>query len=155
MNGMFASPQVQRAYEIAAIAHAGQVDKAGTAYIQHPLTVASFVKTDDEKTVALLHDVVEDTVVTLQDLRDAGFSANIVHAVDCVTKRDDESLKAYLQRVKSDPLATAVKLADLRHNSDLSRIPNPTEKDFARVKRYRQELAFLADPSGQEWNQNV
>ena len=134
---------MQRAYEIAAKAHAGQVDKAGMDYIHHPLTVASFVETDDEKTVALLHDVVEDTFVTLQNLSDAGFSDVVVHAVDCVTKREGEELQEYLQRVKSDRLATAVKLADLQHNSDLSRIPNPTEKDIARAERYRKEIAFL------------
>ena len=139
----FESVQVQRAYEIAAKAHAGQVDKAGKDYIHHPLTVASFVETDDEKTVALLHDVVEDTPVTLRNLSDAGFSDAVVHAVDCVTKREGEELWDYLRRVKSDWLATAVKLADLRHNSDLSRIPNPTEKDNARADRYREEIAFL------------
>ena len=136
---------MQKAYEIAAAAHAGQVDKAGNDYINHPLTVASFVAADDEKTVALLHDVVEDTPVTLQDLRDAGFSEAVVHAVDCVTKRDGEPLADYLCRVKSDPLATVVKLADLRHNSDLSRIPNPTERDLARVKRYHEEIQFLSE----------
>ena len=139
----FDSPQVQQAYELAAKAHAGQVDKAGKDYIFHPLTVASFVTTDDEKTVALLHDVVEDTPVTLQNLSEAGFSDAVVHAVDCVTKREDESLEQYLLRVKSDVLATTVKLADLRHNCDLSRIPRPCEKDFARVERYRAEIAFL------------
>ena len=141
----FDSVQVQRAYELAAKAHAGQVDKAGRDYILHPLTVASFVETDDEKTVALLHDVAEDTPVTLQDLRDAGFSEAVVHAVDCVTKRDGEPLENYLHRVKSNPLATAVKLADLRHNSDLSRLPHPTERDFARVERYQEEIRFLKE----------
>ena len=139
----FDSPQMQAAYELAAKAHAGQVDKAGTDYIHHPLTVASFVASDDEKTVALLHDVVEDTSVTLQNLSEAGFSDAVVHAVDCVTKREGEALQDDLQRVKSDQLATVVKLADLRHNSDLSRIPHPTEKDFARVERYKAEIAFL------------
>ncbi|MBQ5968582.1 MAG: HD domain-containing protein [Clostridia bacterium] len=144
----FDSVQVQRAYEIAANAHAGQVDKAGKDYISHPLTVASFVETDDEKTVALLHDVAEDTPVTLQDLRDAGFSEAVVHAVDCVTKRSGEPLRDYLQRVKSDKLATVVKLADLRHNSDLTRIPYPTERDLARVERYQKEIAFLKGEPG-------
>ena len=139
----FDSPLLQRAYEIAANAHAGQIDKAGIDYINHPLTVASFVTTDDEKTVALLHDVVEDTPVTLADLKAAGFSDAVVHAIDCVTKREGEALRDYLLRVKSNPLATAVKLADLRHNSDLSRIPHPTEKDFARAERYRKEITFL------------
>ena len=108
MELRFDSPQVQLANEIAAKAHAGQVDKAGKAYIHHPLAVASFVETNDEKTVALLHDVVEDTPVTLSDLCDAGFSEAVVHAVDCVTKRDGEPLRDYLCRVKSNPLATAV-----------------------------------------------
>lgn len=143
MKAKFDSPRVQQAYEIAASAHAGQVDKAGRDYIFHPLTVASFVKTDDERIVALLHDVVEDTSVTLQNLSDAGFSDAVVHAIDCVTKREGEALQDYLQRVKSDRLATAVKLADLQHNSDLSRISQPTEKDYARAERYRKEIAFL------------
>jgi len=145
MEQNFESPVVQAAYALAAAAHAGQVDKAGADYINHPLTVASFVETDEEKIVALLHDVVEDTPVTLQNLRDAGFSEAVVRAVDCVTKREGEALQDYLLRVKSDPLATAVKLADLRHNSDLSRIPHPTGRDFARVERYRAEIAFLKE----------
>ncbi len=145
LDRFFESAQVQKAYAIAAAAHAGQVDKAGADYINHPLTVASFVETDEEKIVALLHDVVEDTAVTLRDLRDAGFSEAVVHAVDCVTKRAGEALQDYLLRVKSDPLATSVKLADLRHNSDLSRLAAPTEKDLARAERYRAEIAFLKE----------
>lgn len=137
------SKEIEKAYLIAKSAHKGQLDKGGQDYINHPLAVASFVTTEDEKIVALLHDVVEDTPITLQNLHEQGFSDYIVKAVDCLTKRDGEPLEAYLERVKSNTLAITVKIADLTHNSDLSRIPQPTEKDYKRAERYQKEIAFL------------
>jgi (p)ppGpp synthase/HD superfamily hydrolase len=133
------------ALQVATQAHAGQVDKGGKPYIRHPLAVSALVDTEQEKIVALLHDVVEDTAVTLENLRSFGFSEDILTAVDCITKRQGEPLESYLQRVKSNPLATAVKTADLSHNSDISRIPNPTQKDVARLERYKQAAAYLAE----------
>lgn len=139
------SKVVAKAYAIAEKAHAGQVDKGGNAYIEHPLAVANLVTTEEEKAVALLHDVVEDTHITLELLRSLEFSDRIVEAVDCLTKREDEDLGAYLLRVKCNTLATIVKIADLTHNSDLSRLSKPNEKDFARTERYKREIAFLLD----------
>lgn len=134
---------ITKALQVAINAHKGQTDKGGGAYIFHPVTVALHVKTDDEKTVALLHDVVEDTDTTLNDLRAMGFSETVVQAVDAVTRRPDELRDDYLHRVKANAIATTVKIADLHHNSDLSRIPIPGEKDFARVAKYAAEIEFL------------
>lgn len=104
------------------------------------------VNTEIEKTVALLHDVVEDTSITLQNLEEAGFSREIIDVVDCITKRESDSLSSYLARVKSNPIARSVKIADLTHNSDITRIPYPAEKDFVRLGRYKREIAFLNGP---------
>lgn len=131
------------ALSVAQEAHRGQVDKGGHEYILHPLTVAAMVYSFDESIVALLHDTVEDTDVTLQDLLDKGFPPYIVEAVDAISRRRGEGREDYIRRVKQNRLAAAVKIADLRHNSDLSRIPNPTEKDQERVKRYTAEIQML------------
>ena len=137
------SENVSKALEIATRAHRGQLDKAGEPYINHPKAVARMLGTEEAQTVALLHDVIEDTNVTLDDLKEAGFSDNIITAVDCLTHRDGEKREEYIMRVSRNPLATMVKLADLKHNQDLSRIKSPGEKDFARVARYKEEEAFL------------
>lgn len=137
---------LEKALQVATNAHKGQVDKGGNDYIEHPKAVAAMCRTPEQKVVALLHDTVEDTPVTLQQLKELGFSKQVVDAVDCLTRRDNEDRKTYLQRVKSNALATAVKIADLEHNSTLSRIPHPTERDLARVARYKQELFFLQQP---------
>ena len=131
------------AQTIATEAHRGQVDKGGKPYITHPAAVASMVETEEEKTAAWLHDVVEDTSVTLEDLRRHGFSERIVSAVDAVTRRKGEDRQAYLERVAENDIAINVKLADLRHNSDISRIPHVTEKDRERVSKYAEEIAYL------------
>lgn len=144
---MISMNNIQKALNIAIKVHKGAVDKGGNDYIFHPVTVALSCRSDDEKTVALLHDVVEDTPITLDDLRREGFPERIVAAVDAVTRRNDEKGQngraVYLKRVKANPLARKVKLADLYHNSDLTRIPHPAEKDFARVKEYAKEIEFL------------
>lgn len=140
---------IRKALAIARAAHRGAVDKGGDDYIFHPVTVALLCERPEERTVALLHDVVEDTALTLDELRRAGFPEAIVAAVDAVTRRADEEgdagRMAYLRRVKADPIARAVKRADLCHNSDLTRIPSPTEKDRARVAAYAREIAFLEE----------
>lgn len=137
--------QVKFAEIIATIAHNRQLDKGGKPYIGHPQAVASMVTTEDEKTVAWLHDVVEDTPVTLDILLLMGFSAEVVDAVDAVTRRPGEDRQDYLDRVKANKIATQVKLADLKHNSDLSRIANRplTQKDYDRSARYMREAEFL------------
>lgn len=142
------TPAIRKAIHIAVQAHSGQVDKGGNDYINHPFAVAGMVDSEDGQIAALLHDVIEDTTITLQDLRRQDIPEQVIKAVDCLTKRNGETLENYLNHIKSDPLATAVKLADLTHNSDLRRISAPTEKDFARVQRYRWEIAELQKETG-------
>ncbi len=136
----------KRAVEIATRAHAGQVDKGGHPYIGHPLAVADSVEGMAQKIVAVLHDILEDTSVTADDLRAEGFPRAIVEAVEALTrqKSDPISYEAYLCRVKQNPLARAVKMADLRHNLDLTRIPCPTPRDYKRMEKYQRALRFLS-----------
>lgn len=135
--------QVIKVHEVAKKAHFGQIDRAGIDYIKHPETVASFVATDEEKAVAYLHDVIEDTSLTLLDLKKEGFSKNIIEAVDILTKKKGQDYQSYLNLVKKNELARVVKLADLRHNSDLTRLPLITEKDLERNKKYSSAIRFL------------
>lgn len=135
---------VEKAYLIAKNAHSGQVDKAGLDYIKHPETVASFVDTDEEKAVAYLHDVIEDTEFTLLDLENHGFSKDILEAIDILTKKEGQDYQSYLELVKSNHLARNVKLADLKHNSDLTRLKNVTPKDLERQKKYQSAIEFLS-----------
>jgi (p)ppGpp synthase/HD superfamily hydrolase len=133
---------IEKALEVARKAHEGQKDKAGADYILHPLSVAGMLELEQEKIVALLHDVVEDSDMTLSDLLEMGFEEEIVKAVGLLTK-DGTHYGEYLNRIKLNPLAREVKIADLRHNMDLSRIPDPTEKDLHRVEKYKNSLEFL------------
>lgn len=128
---------LERAIAVAAAAHAGQVDKAGRPYILHPLRVMLSLDTTDDQIVGVLHDVVEDTEVTLDRLRADGFSEPILAALDSVTKREGEGYPAFVLRAAANPIGRKVKLADLLDNSDLSRIPHPTQKDHERLARYR------------------
>lgn len=134
---------ITKALNLAYKAHEGQKDKAGKDYILHPIAVALLVETAAEKVVGLLHDVVEDTPITIEDLRAQGFSEEIVQAVKAITRGLTESRMSYLKRVKENPIARAVKIADLKHNSDLSRIANPTEADYKRTQEYLREIEFL------------
>ncbi|HGV3382149.1 metal dependent phosphohydrolase, HD region [Streptococcus pneumoniae] len=132
------------ALAIAKKAHAGQVDKAGVDYIQHPLYVASQVNTEQEKAVALLHDVIEDSDITAADLFASGLSNEVVTAVQILTKKKSQSYQEYLGKVKSNNLARVVKLADLKHNSDLSRLKSVTNTDYERVKKYKNAIYYLS-----------
>ncbi len=132
------------ALAIAKKAHAGQVDKAGVDYIQHPLYVASQVNTEQEKAVALLHDVIEDSDITAADLFASGLSNEVVTAVQILTKKKGQSYQEYLGKVKSNNLARVVKLADLKHNSDLSRLKSVTNTDYECVKKYKNAIYYLS-----------
>ncbi len=138
-----ASTQSEIAQRIATKAHEGQVDKAGAPYINHPAHVAASVEGDNAKAVAWLHDVVEDTPITFADLADQGMSPTVIDALRLLTHDEATPYFDYIRAIKNNSIARAVKLADLRHNSDLSRIPNPSEKDFARMKKYREAIAIL------------
>lgn len=133
---------VQKALIMAYNAHRNQVDKGGAPYILHPVYVALSVQEEDEKIVALLHDIVEDTEVTLEDLRREGFSERVIGAVDAITHRGEDYFE-YIRRVKKNPLATKVKIADLKHNMDTSRLAEVTEKAIQRVEKYKKALRFL------------
>ena len=132
------------ALSIAKKAHAGQVDKAGIDYIQHPLYVASQVTTEQEKAVALLHDVLEDSDITAADLLAYGLPNEVVTAVQTLTKKKGQSYQDYLEKVKSNNLARVVKLADLKHNSDLSRLKSVSDTDRERVKKYKNAIRYLS-----------
>lgn len=128
---------------VATNAHAGQVDKGGNPYILHPQAVADSVDGIENKIVAYLHDVCEDTEITFEDLHAMGFPDSIVGSVRAITKTRGVSYDAYLTAVKQDAWARSVKIADIKHNMDLSRIPSPTAKDHARVEKYGKALSFL------------
>lgn len=134
---------IEKAIEIAANAHAGQVDKAGAPYVFHPLRLMFSVETRFEKMTAVLHDVVEDTDKTLADLLQAGFPVEVVDAVDALTKRPGETRLVAAARAAKNPIALVVKLADVTDNMDLGRIPNPGKKDFDRLNEYKKVKALL------------
>jgi (p)ppGpp synthase/HD superfamily hydrolase len=131
-------PLVSVAVEIATRAHAHQLDKADKPYIAHPLRVMGRFERPQERMVAVLHDVVEDTQVTLADLRAAGMPESVVRAVDALTRRTDESAADYYERVKADPLALRVKLADMLDNLDIFRFASDRldQKNVALAKKY-------------------
>lgn len=135
----------KKALEIAKTAHEGQTDKGGKAYIGHPIRVAQSVDTMELKIIALLHDVLEDTPVSREDLEKAGFTQHIIETVCALTKHDDsyEGYLEYIRRLKINPMAVTVKMADLRDNMNLSRIPNPTERDYVRMEKYKKAYAIL------------
>jgi GTP diphosphokinase / guanosine-3',5'-bis(diphosphate) 3'-diphosphatase len=136
---------LEHAIELAARSHAGQLDKAGQPYILHPLRLMLAVHTPHERMAAILHDVVEDTPITLEDLIREGFPPEVITAVQALTKQPGESRIDAARRAAADPIARVVKLADVTDNMDLSRIPSPTEKDYARIQEYGQVRQLLLE----------
>ncbi len=139
-------PTLEDALALAVEAHRGQHDKAGQPYILHPLRVMMRLETDAERTVALLHDVVEDTPWTLERLRAAGYPEAVLSALDALTRRDGETYEAFVERLRPDALARRVKLADLEDNMDVRRLTAVTPKDAERLARYRAAWARLREP---------
>ncbi|MDQ7779730.1 MAG: HD domain-containing protein [Planctomycetota bacterium] len=135
---------LERAIEIAARAHAGQVDKAGAPYVLHPIRVMLRVQTVEQRIAAILHDVVEDTDVTLGDLRRKGFSLRVIAAVEALTRRSNEAYDDFVTRASKNAIAKRVKLADLEDNLDMSRLPHPSPRDLHRLKRYRRAKKRLS-----------
>ncbi len=130
-------PNIEDAILLATEKHRGQVDKSGAPYIVHPLQVMCRMRTETERIVAVLHDVVEDTDVTLDDLRALGYSDEIVDAIDHLSRRDGESYEQFIQRIKPHPLAVRVKLGDLQDNMDIRRAGKLDQKDLERFQRYQ------------------
>ena len=135
---------IELARALAAFAHAGQTDKAGKRYVNHPIAVSEKVSSPEEKITALLHDVLEDTPIRPETIADL-FGEEILADIQAVTRLEGEDYMDFVARAKRNPVARAVKLADLEHNLDLSRIPNPTSEDFERMEKYRKAKALLLD----------
>lgn len=134
---------LERAISIAALAHEGQTDKGGLPYILHPLKVMLRVSLPEERIAAVLHDVVEDSSITIADLRNEGFGEPVLSALDSLTKRSGEDYQKFIERASRDPIGRIVKLADLAENSDLSRISRPDRKDLDRAEKYRRAIEYL------------
>ena len=137
--------RIRKAFETARRAHAGQVDKGGVEYLNHPLTVANNVGEDISAIiVALLHDTIEDSAITFDELqKEIPLTAEESQALKILTHDKAVPYFDYVKQIKTNELAAKVKAADLKHNSDLSRIENPAAKDLERVKKYRRALEIL------------
>lgn len=140
---IYENKELNKAYEIASMAHKNQKDKGGIEYINHPVAVSTLVGSLEEKIVALLHDVVEDTHVTLEELKSFGFNDNVIAAIDAISKKAGESTDDYMNRVKNNKLACSVKKADLLHNMDISRLKVVNKKDLERFDKYQYIYNYL------------
>lgn len=140
---MIYTDMTKKAMKLCFEAHKDQVDKSGMPYVFHPFHLAE--QMHDEKTtiVALLHDVIEDTDYTFEDLRSAGFDSEIIEVLKLMTHNDSVPYMEYVTAIKSNPIASAVKLADLEHNSDLSRLDVIDEKALKRKEKYATAIALL------------
>ena len=138
----------RKALRISFEAHRNQVDWSGVPYVYHPYEVASHMDDEFSTCVALLHDVIEDTDITPDFLRKEGFPGQVVHAVICMTHSEGVSYMDYIRGIKRNSLATKVKLADLDHNSDISRIEDLAEADLERLEKYRIAKEYLLGRCG-------
>ena len=128
---------LEEAIALAVEAHKGQVDKSGQPYILHPLRVMFRLESENERIVGILHDVVEDTPITFAQLRQMGYSEEVIEGVDGVTRREKETYAQFIERSQQNRLSCRVKIADLEDNMDLRRLPRDlTERDYERLQRY-------------------
>ena len=135
----------KKAMRIAFEAHREQTDKNGMPYIFHPIHLAEQMETEETICVALLHDVVEDTPITLADLQKEGFPKEILDAIAMMTHDDAVPYMDYVREIGKNPIAAAVKLADLKHNSDLTRLDTVDEKALKRAEKYRKAIELLSN----------
>lgn len=143
---MIYTSKTKQAIKLCFKAHEGQVDKSGLPYAHHPLHLAEQMDDETSTIVALLHDVVEDTDYTIEDIKDMNFGDDVMRALELLTHDEDVPYMEYVKLISSDPLATKVKLADLEHNSDLSRLNRePTEKDLERIEKYKDARRSLSE----------
>ena len=134
---------LEKAIALAATQHAGQLDKGGQPYILHPLRLMLQFSNSTLQIIAVLHDILEDTATTTEDLEALGFSAEIIQSIQALTKQTGESRLQAAKRTTLNPLATQVKYVDVLDNMNLSRINNPTARDFARLEEYKEVLEIL------------
>lgn len=141
---MIYTDKTKKAIKLCFEAHAGQYDKSGLPYAHHPLHLAEQMDDEDSTVVALLHDIVEDTTYTLDDLESMGFGDAVVDALRLLTHDDSVPYLDYVEEIAKNPLAKKVKMADLAHNSDLTRLDHePTEQDIKRYQKYQKAKAIL------------
>lgn len=143
-------PSLEDAVRLAVEVHYGATDRYGEPYILHPLRVMHQVDTEIEKTVAILHDVIEDTSHTLDDLRQAGYPVTVVDALDALTRREGETYADYVERLSPNPIARQVKIADLEDNMDVRRMSHVHAPDAERLERYRSAWIRLTTQDGVE-----
>lgn len=136
---------LEKAILVATYFHSNQVDKGGNPYILHVLSVAMKVKTMKEKIVAILHDILEDTEITKEDLKKLKFSDEIIEAVECLTRQENESYMDFIRRIKTNDLSKSVKIEDLDENMDLRRLDEVTEEDLKRFKKYKKARKILSE----------
>ena len=142
---MLYTPLTKKALKLCFEAHKEQTDKSGLPYVFHPFHLAEQMPDENTTVTALLHDVVEDTQYTLDDLRELDFPEAVLDAVALMTHDESVPYLAYVANMKSNPIARTVKLADLRHNSDLSRLDEADAAALKRVEKYRRAMALLEE----------
>ena len=143
---MIYTPMTKVALKLCFEAHKDQIDKSNMPYVFHPFHLAEQMQDEETTIVALLHDVVEYTDYTIEDLRAMGFSNRILEAIALMTHAPEVPYMDYVAQIKTNPIAKAVKLADLRHNSDMSRLDFITTYDEIRAEKYKNAIALLERP---------
>lgn len=141
---MIYTDNTRKAIKIAFDAHMGQLDKSGVPYILHPIHLAEQMKTEEECIVALLHNTVEDTGITFEEL-EKEFSKTVIDALKLLTHDKSVEYMEYVKKIKDNPIARKVKLADLYHNSDVTRLIEVTGKDINRIEKYKKAINFLSE----------
>lgn len=142
---MLYTQKTKKALKLCFEAHKDQKDKSGMPHVFHPFHLAEQMETEDATVVALLHDVVEDTAYTLEDLAQTGFGETVIQALTLLTHEASVDYMDYVRAIKDNPVAKAVKLADLRHNSDITRLDTVDEKALARLEKYRKAMELLTE----------
>lgn len=142
---MIYTEMTKKALKLCFAAHKDQTDKSGMPYVFHPFHLAEQMPDEDTTIVALLHDVIEDTPYTLDDLRAMGFNEQVLDALALMTHDKRIPYMDYVAKIKGNKIARTVKLADLKHNSDLSRLDTVDEKALKRIEKYRQAITLLSE----------
>lgn len=142
---MIYTEETKKAMRFAYKAHKDQTDRGGIPYVFHPFTVASSMKDETSTIIALLHDVVEDTDYTFEDLKKEGFSDQVIDNLKLLTKETGEDYFNYINRISASPIAIQVKLADIKHNSQKSRLSTLNHKDIERLKKYNKAKRYLKE----------
>ncbi len=142
---MIYTPTTKKALKLCFETHKDQIDKSGMPYVFHPFHLAEQMVDEETTIVALLHDVVEDSNHTIADLREMGFSENVLSAIELMTHNPDIPYMEYVEQIKTNPIAKTVKLADLKHNSDMFRLDSITPYDVTQAEKYKKAIKLLEE----------